>query len=51
MKRKKMNISSFCLYASHKSKISSVLSYAEEDFDLSILQIKSYIIYCKHHVE
>jgi len=36
--------------ASHKSKISSVLSSVEEDFELSILQIKSYVIYCRHRV-
>jgi hypothetical protein len=43
-----MHISSVFMCASHKSKISSVLSIVEEDFDLSILQIKCYIIYCRH---
>jgi hypothetical protein len=49
MIRKKMNISSV-FYANHKSKTISFLSSVEEDFDLSILQIKSYIIYCRHRV-
>jgi len=45
-----MNISSVFLYPSHKSNINSVLSSVAEGFDLSILQIKSYIIYCGHRV-